>query len=205
MTTTDSDIYYDPYDFEIDTDPYPIWRRLREERPLYYNERYDFYALSRFDDVERGLIEWKTYSSAKGTLLEIIKSGMEIPPGSIIFEDPPGHNLHRSLLSRVFTPRKMNAIEPKIREFCARTLDPMVGDRGVRLHRRPRCPDADADHRDAARDPRAGSGGAPATSSTTASGWRRAPCPMPPPTARSSRPATSMSTSTGGRSTRRTT
>src|SRR5450631_1124408 len=62
VTTTDSDIYYDPYDFEIDTDPYPIWRRLREERPLYYNERYDFYALTRFDDVERGLIEWKTYS-----------------------------------------------------------------------------------------------------------------------------------------------
>jgi len=130
VTTTDSDIYYDPYDFEIDTDPYPIWRRLREERPLYYNERYDFYALSRFDDVERGLVEWKTYSSAKGTLLEIIKSGMEIPAGSIIFEDPPGHNIHRSLLSRVFTPRKMNAIEPKIREFCARSLDPMVGTGG---------------------------------------------------------------------------
>ncbi len=130
MTTTDSDIYYDPYDFEIDTNPYPIWRRLREERPLYYNERYDFYALSQFDDVERGLIEWKTYSSAKGTLLEIIKSGMEIPAGSIIFEDPPGHNIHRSLLSRVFTPRKMNAIEPKIREFCARSLDPMMGTGG---------------------------------------------------------------------------
>jgi len=130
VTTTDSDIYYDPYDFEIDTDPYPIWRRLREERPLYYNDRYDFYALTRFDDVERGLIEWKTFSSAKGTLLEIIKSGMEIPSGSIIFEDPPGHNMHRGLLSRVFTPRKMNAIEPKIREFCARTLDPKMGSDG---------------------------------------------------------------------------
>ncbi len=126
MTTTDSDIYYDPYDFEIDTNPYPIWRRLREECPLYYNDRYDFWALSRFDDVEQGLVDWRTYSSAKGTLLEIIKSGMEIPPGSIIFEDPPGHNMHRSLLSRVFTPRKMNAIEPKIREFCARCLDPVA-------------------------------------------------------------------------------
>lgn len=130
MTTTDSEIYYDPYDFEIDTNPYPIWRRLREELPLYYNERYDFYALSRFEDVERGLIEWKTYSSAKGTLLEIIRSGMEIPPGSMIFEDPPGHNIHRGLLSRVFTPRKMNAIEPKIREFCAHTLDPKMGGDG---------------------------------------------------------------------------
>jgi len=130
VTTTDSEIYYDPYDFEIDTNPYPVWRRLREELPLYYNERYDFYALSRFDDVERGLIEWKTYSSAKGTLLEIIRSGMEIPAGSMIFEDPPGHNIHRGLLSRVFTPRKMNAIEPKIREFCAHTLDPKMGGDG---------------------------------------------------------------------------
>jgi cytochrome P450 len=127
MSATDTGLYYDPYDFEIDADPYPIWRRLREERPLYYNDRYDFYAVSRFADVERGLVDWRTYSSAKGTVLELIKSGMEIPPGSMIFEDPPNHDLHRGLLSRVFTPRKMNAIEPKVREFCARALDPLVG------------------------------------------------------------------------------
>ena len=81
MSTTEPAIYYDPYDFEIDTDPYPIWRRLREEQPLYYNERYDFYALSRFEDVEPALVDWKTYSSAKGTLLELIKADIEIPPG----------------------------------------------------------------------------------------------------------------------------
>jgi cytochrome P450 len=127
MSATDTGLYYDPYDFEIDADPYPIWRRLREARPLYYNGRYDFYAVSRFADVERGLVDWRTYSSAKGTVLELIKSGMEIPPGSMIFEDPPNHDLHRGLLSRVFTPRKMNAIEPKVREFCARALDPLVG------------------------------------------------------------------------------
>jgi cytochrome P450 len=130
MTATDAGVYYDPFDFEIDADPYPIWRRLRDERPIYFNERYDFYALSRFEDVERCLVDWRTYSSAKGTLLEIIKSGMEIPPGSIIFEDPPNHDLHRGLLSRVFTPRKMDAIEPKVREFCARALDPLVGTGG---------------------------------------------------------------------------
>jgi cytochrome P450 len=130
MTATDADLYYDPYNFDIDSDPYPVWRRLREERPLYYNEDYDFYALSRYADVERALIDWETYSSAKGTVLELIKSDMEIPPGSMIFEDPPGHNMHRSLLSRVFTPRKMNAIEPKVREFCARSLDPLMGSGG---------------------------------------------------------------------------
>ena len=130
MTTTDADLYYDPYDFEIDSDPYPIFKRLRDERPLYYNEKYDFFALSRFEDVERGLVDWRTYSSASGTLLEIIKSDFEIPAGSMIFEDPPAHDAHRSLLSRVFTPKKMNAIEPKVREFCARSLDPLVGSGG---------------------------------------------------------------------------
>src|SRR5687768_10562580 len=129
MSTVESgsDLYYDPYDFEIDADPYPVWRRLREEQPLYHNERYDFFALSRFDDVERALVDWRTYSSARGTLLEIIKADMEMPPGVFIFEDPPQHDLHRGLLSRVFTPKRMNAIEPKVRGFCARTLDPLVG------------------------------------------------------------------------------
>ena len=130
MAVTDSDVYYDPYDFEIDSDPYPVWKRLRDERPLYRNERYDFYALSRFDDVERASVDWKTYISGKGTVLEFIKSGVEIPPGSIIFEDPPMHDLHRGLLSRVFTPRRVGALEPKIREFCARSLDPLVGTGG---------------------------------------------------------------------------
>jgi cytochrome P450 len=122
-----TDVYYDPYDFDIDSDPYPVWKRLRDEQPLYYNERYDFFALSRFDDVERASVDWKTYSSAKGTILELIRSNLELPPGSIIFEDPPLHDTHRALLARVFTPRKVSALEPKIREFCARSLDPLVG------------------------------------------------------------------------------
>jgi len=127
---TEPGVYYDPYDFEIDSDPYPVWKRLRDEQPLYYNERYDFYALSRFDDVERASVDWRTYISGKGTVLEIIKSGIELPPGSIIFEDPPLHDLHRGLLSRVFTPRRVAEIEPKVREFCARSLDPLVGTGG---------------------------------------------------------------------------
>jgi cytochrome P450 len=130
MTTTADDLYYDPYDFEIDSDPYPIWKRLREERPLYYNEKYDFFALSRFDDVERSSVDWHTYSSAKGTLLEILKIEFEVPPGTIIFEDPPVHDVHRGLLSRVFTPKRMAAIEPEVRAFCARSLDPLVGSGG---------------------------------------------------------------------------
>ena len=130
MTTTEPDLYYDPYDFEIDANPYPIWRRLRDEAPLYHNEKYDFYAVSRFDDCEKALVDWRTYSSARGTVLELLKADIDVPPGSIIFEDPPTHELHRGLLSRVFTPRRIAAIEPKIREFCATTLDPLVGTEG---------------------------------------------------------------------------
>ena len=121
------DLYYDPYDAKIDVDPYPIWKRLRDEAPLYYNDKHDFYALSRFDDVERGLVEWETYRSGRGSVLELIKADIEIPPGVVLFEDPPIHDVHRGLLSRVFTPKKMEALEPKVREFCARTLDPLVG------------------------------------------------------------------------------
>src|SRR5580698_10317525 len=122
--------YYDPYDFDIDADPYPVWKRLRDEAPLYYNEKYDFYAISRYDDVERASVEWQTYSSAKGSVLEIIKAEMEMPPGLFIFEDPPDHDLHRGLLSRVFTPRRLAAIEPQVRAYAARTLDPLIGQGG---------------------------------------------------------------------------
>src|SRR3546814_789752 len=135
MTTTEPDLYYDPYDFDIDVDPYPLWARMREERPLYYNERYDFFALSRFEDVERAFKDWGTYSSARGTLIELIKADYDIPPGSIIFEDPPGHDVHRSVLSRVFTPKRMRhrAAGPRLLRPQPR---PPRWLRRLRLHRR---------------------------------------------------------------------
>jgi cytochrome P450 len=126
-TPSDSELYYDPFDTEIDKDPHSVWRRLREEAPLYYNEKHDFFALSRYDDVNRALLNWDTYRSGRGSTLEIIKANITLPPGIILMEDPPIHDLHRGLLSRVFTPRKMNALEPKVRDFCARSLDPLVG------------------------------------------------------------------------------
>jgi len=121
------DVYYDPFDFEIDDNPYPIWKRLRDEAPLYYNEKYNFYALSRYEDVARELPNWEIYRSGRGTTIDIIMSGIEVPPGVILFEDPALHDLHRRLLSRVFTPRRMEEIEPLTRQFCVRALDPLVG------------------------------------------------------------------------------
>ena len=126
-TMSSAPIYYDPFDIEIDKDPYPTWRRMREESPLWHNDKFGFYALSRFDDVEAGLKDWTTYRSGNGTTLDIILSGAEIPPGNILMEDPPSHDVHRALMGRVFTPKRMNALEGKVREFCARSLDPLVG------------------------------------------------------------------------------
>lgn len=130
MTNESDPVYYDPYDFAIDTNPYPVWKRMRDEAPLYYNEKFDFYAVSRFADVERCSVDWRTYISGKGSVLEIIKSGAEMPPGTILFEDPPAHDLHRALLARVFSPKRIAAIEDKVRDFTVSCLDPYVGTGG---------------------------------------------------------------------------
>ena len=67
-----SDPYYDPYDIEIDTDPYPTWKRLRDEAPVYHNEQYEFYALSRHADVQAAHSDTRTYRSGYGNVLELM-------------------------------------------------------------------------------------------------------------------------------------
>ena len=125
-----ADVYFDPYDVEINADPYPVYERLREEAPAYYNDRYDFWALSRHEDVEKAHLNWPVFSSTRSDILDIIKSGVTLPPGVILFEDPPEHTVHRGLMSRVFTPRRMAALEDQVRDYCVRCLDPLVGSGG---------------------------------------------------------------------------
>lgn len=124
------EVYYDPYDVGINADPYPTFKRLRDEAPVYYNETFDFWALSRHEDVEKALLNWETFSSSRGDILEIVQSGMQLPSGVVLFEDPPLHAMHRGLMSRVFTPKRMAALEDQVRAFCARSLDPLVGSDG---------------------------------------------------------------------------
>jgi len=123
----DRDVYYDPYDAAINADPYPTFKRLRDEAPIYHNERFDVWALSRHAEVEKALVNWGTFSSARSDILEIVQSGMELPPGVVLFEDPPLHTMHRGLMSRVFTPKRMAALEDQVRAFCVSCLDPLVG------------------------------------------------------------------------------
>jgi len=136
-----SDLYYDPWDVEIDLDPYPVYRRLRDEEPLYYNERHDFWGISRYADVDAALRDPKRLSSAKGDILEVVKTDPVMPPGVFINEDPPLHTIHRALVSRAFMPKKMRELEDKVRAFCVACLDPLlvgerfdfVGDLGAEL------------------------------------------------------------------------
>jgi cytochrome P450 len=128
-----SDLVYDPFDPATSLDPHALFRRIRDEAPLYYDEALDFYALSRFEDVERGFVNRDVFISGRGVTLGILRTGMEIPPGTVLMEDPPSHSIHRSLLARMFTPKRVSALEPQIRQLCADLLDPVVGTGGFDL------------------------------------------------------------------------
>jgi cytochrome P450 len=121
-----SDVYWDPFDVDIDRDPYEIWRRMRDDAPLYRNDRFDFYALSRFADVEAAHRDPVTFSSAHGTVLEMM-TPEPMGGGFMIFMDPPDHTQLRSLVSRAFTPRRVTQLEARIRELCAELFDAYAG------------------------------------------------------------------------------
>jgi cytochrome P450 len=123
----DAELRWDPYDVGIFANPYPHLRRLREESPLYYNEQYDFFAVSRFEDVEKCLSNRELFSSQHGPVLEHIKRRATFPDPIFIFHDPPVHTIYRGLVTRIFTPAKMNALAGQIRAYCAKALDPLVG------------------------------------------------------------------------------
>ena len=126
----DTPVYYDPYDVDINADPYPTYTRLREEAPIYHNERSDFWALTRHEDVQKALVNWQVFSSSRGDLLDILRAKIELPKGVVMWEDPPLHTTHRGILSRVFTPKRMAQLEDQVRAYCIRCLDPLVGTAG---------------------------------------------------------------------------
>lgn len=97
---SEAPVHWDPYNPKYFANPYPVFRRLREEAPVYYNEEYEFYAVSRYDDVQNGLADRDTFISGRGGVLEFIKSNIPVPKGVFIFEDPPLHGIHRGALTR---------------------------------------------------------------------------------------------------------
>jgi cytochrome P450 len=113
---------FDPFSDVFFNDPYPTYKRLRDEAPVYYNEKYGFYALSRHEDVSEAYKNHETFSSSHGVDLATMTSDEPIHP-ILIMMDPPEHNRMRVLVSRVFTPRAIGTQEPMVREVITRFLD----------------------------------------------------------------------------------
>jgi cytochrome P450 len=121
-------VEFDPFSPEFFDDPTEVYRRLRDEAPVYHSERYGFYALSRYDDVVAAHRDWRAFSSTHGVDLSSLRQDPEIVRAleMIIMMDPPEHDRFRALVSRVFTPRAMTALEPMIREVIAGVLDEAI-------------------------------------------------------------------------------
>ena len=122
-------VEFDPFSDDFFNDPTETYRRLRDEAPVWFSEKYGFYALSRFADVLAAHRDWQGFSSAHGIeLFTLSKDPAEIKNyGQIIMMDPPEHDRMRALVSRVFTPRAVTALEPMIREVVCGFLDRLDG------------------------------------------------------------------------------
>ena len=124
---------FDPYSDVFFNDPYDVYRRLRDEAPVYRNDHYGFYALSRYDDVVAAHRDWRTFTSTQGITIDMLTDPggsalLAAATGSIIFMDPPDHDRMRGLVSRVFTPKAVADLEPMIRELVHKYLDRLDGD-----------------------------------------------------------------------------
>ncbi|MHB8438267.1 MAG: cytochrome P450 [Acidimicrobiales bacterium] len=114
----------DPFSHEFHADPYPTYRWLRNNAPVYRNAEMGFYALSRYADVLDASQRPLLYSSAEGTVVERLDTRGMLP--MMIFMDPPRHDVHRKLVSRTFTPRAVADLEPYVRALAGELLDKLV-------------------------------------------------------------------------------
>jgi cytochrome P450 len=128
LTTNAAAVEFDPFSDEYFNDPTEVYRRLRDEAPVYFSKQYGFYALSRFADVVTAHRDWQGFSSAHGIDLNTLSRDPEMIRNfrSMIMMDPPEHDRLRALVSRVFTPRAVTSLEPMVREVIRAFLEPLA-------------------------------------------------------------------------------
>ena len=127
MEETPAVVEYNPYDWQIHEDPYPVYQRLRDEAPCYFNEEFGFYALSRYDDVLAGFRDWEDLSNEGGVSLEQQGENIQVQQVmSFLGMDPPRHDKVRNLVSNAFTPRRVRDLEAPIRDLASHYLDTFV-------------------------------------------------------------------------------
>jgi hypothetical protein len=129
MTTTrvEGPVVYNPYAYEIHEDPYPTYARLRAEAPVYRNDEFDFWALSRHEDVLAAFRNVDSFSNSYGVSLDPSALGPQAHRTmSFLALDPPKHTRMRSLVGKGFTPSKVNAMEDRIRQITLQHLEPAL-------------------------------------------------------------------------------
>jgi cytochrome P450 len=128
-TLNKSPVEFDPFSAEFFNDPTELYRRMRDEAPVYFNEKYGFYALFLYEDVCTAHKDWPTFTSSHGVDLSMLTKDPALIELylSLIMMDPPEHDRMRALVSRVFTPRAVGALEPMVREVITSYLDPFDG------------------------------------------------------------------------------
>ena len=120
-----SDVVYDPFSVEANEDPYPIYKRLRDECPLHYNDEHGLWSLSRYEDIQTAARDWKTFTSTEGADLD--DTGTLIGEGDFLDTDPPRHDELRKVVREHFTPKAINALEGRVRERSEALLEAFVG------------------------------------------------------------------------------
>lgn len=121
------DLFYSPFDFDIQDDPYPVYARLRAEAPVYRNEADDFWAVSRHADVVAALRDSSRFSSVNGLRIEPAFWGPDAERFfSFVAMDPPKHTRMRGLVSRAFTQRRVQELEPRLRQIARTYLAPLL-------------------------------------------------------------------------------
>lgn len=124
LAGTEPAVGYDPFDYRFHADPYPVYAWMREHAPLYRNEERDFWALSRHADVLAALKDPRRFSNRYGISLEPELWGPDAVKTSFFLAmDPPDHGPRRSLISSVFTPKRVGAMEPRIRQITRDRLE----------------------------------------------------------------------------------
>jgi cytochrome P450 len=120
------DFDFDPFDERFFEDPYPAYRVLREHAPAYRHPTREarvwphYWMLTRAEDIDRALLDWQTFSSARGTLVD---TDISLIPPNMFNMDPPRHDELRAILARVLTPARVASMESSVRESAEAIVD----------------------------------------------------------------------------------
>jgi cytochrome P450 len=125
MLAAPRDVSYDPFSVEMNEDPYPTYKRLRDECPVHYNPDRGLWSLSRYHDIQASARDWNTFSSVAGADLD--DTGKLMGEGDFLDTDPPRHDILRKSVRDHFTPKAINALEGRVRTRAGALLDALIG------------------------------------------------------------------------------